>query len=355
MASSDSTMSSASSSSAVGAMRVEKIAKILENPTKLLSDLASIQQSLEEAAALIYTEVQCLPVMKASVAFGETGSMKGRPVLTTTMNKSGDIQLPLDIKADKIVEKCLASNPLVAGIASEERDGFTSLNEKTGKYIVAFDPLDGSQNVPVGLNVGSIFGIFPATSFADIDTGDDMVAAGYALYGTALQFVFGSVASPLTLRQYDFKQAQFRTIIEDHKMPDKGKTYCINEGRSVDWYPHIEFFIEKHMKGRSIRWMACMVSDVHRPLFQGGSFLYPEDLKYPNGRLRLVYEAMPMAFLFEKAGGKAYASTDGKRILQKAFPSEKDVHCRCGVMLLGPTESEEFLKVRWELQHVEQQ
>ena len=239
---------------------------------------------------------------------------------------------------------------MIAGFASEERDEFVSMHPKSGKFIVVFDPLDGSQNLPVGLSVGSIFGVFRAKSLKEIRSGLDLVAAGYSLFSAALQFVWTTKdRQGAILSQYDFSKKTWIVATQKHMQPVKGKTYCINEGSASNWNEDIRILVSNHLKGRSIRWMACMVADVHRPLMEGGAFMYPCDKKYTKGRLRLVYEAYPMAFVWEKCtqkGGIAVCRhKDSKydRILKVPFPHD-DVHSRCGVILLGPTEAEMFKK-----------
>jgi len=263
------------------------------------------------------------------------------------VNVSGDKVLALDDLADKHIEDALASCPLIAGFASEEREDFVSLN-KDGKYIVVFDPLDGSQNVPVTITVGAIYGVFEAKTLAQVKTGDEIVAAGYALFSSALQFAFTTKETPVAFSQYDFATSEWVVFIADHKCPKKGKTYAINEGSCANWDPVVATFVAQHLRGRSVRWMSCMVSDVHRQLLQGGAFMYPIDNKYPKGRLRLVYEAIPMAFIWERAGaGAALATTDGQRILD--VPIGTDVHAKCGIMFLGEEEAALFTKVRTKL------
>jgi fructose-1,6-bisphosphatase len=209
-------------------------------------------------------------------------------------------------------------------------------------------------HTPTGLSVGSIFGVFRAQSLKDIRSGLDLVAGGYSLYSAALQFVWASSDHEgAVLTQFDFHKKEWIVATEKHIQPLKGKTYCINEGSASNWNEDIRVLVSNHLKGRSIRWMACMVADVHRPLMEGGAFMYPCDKKYTKGRLRLVYEAYPMAFLWEKCtqkGGLAvcrHSNSSGgfeyDRILKVPFP-HGDVHSRCGVILLGPTESEMFKK-----------
>ena len=307
-------------------------------------DLVIVRKALEEASVDIHRELSAHIGYHTSVAFK---SDDGRP---KTKNASGDKQAPLDVVSDRCVENALRKCDLIAGFASEERKDFVSLNSTKGKFVIVFDPLDGSQNLPVGLSVGSIFGVFRAKSLKDISSGLDLVAAGYSLYSASLQFVWTSLnREGAVLSQYDFSKKTWIVATRKHMQPVKGKTYCINEGSASNWNEDIRVLVSNHLKGRSIRWMACMVADVHRPLMEGGGFLYPCDKKYTKGRLRLVYEAYPMAFVWEKCtqnGGVAvcrHKDSTYDRILKVPFPHD-DVHSRCGVILLGPTEAKMFQK-----------
>jgi len=259
-----------------------------------------------------------------------------------SINQSGDHQLDLDVQADRAVERELRKCSAVAGFCSEEREGFVCTNPE-GRYIVVYDPLDGSQNVPVGISVGSIFGAFEAKTLSDIKSGRDMVFAAYGIHAAALLFV--STGNPgVNMERYDRKAGCFVTVKENIKIPNKGKTYCINEGNSKNWSATISDLVAKlKSEKRSVRWAACMVSDVHRPLLNGGIFSYPRDAKYQNGRLRLVYEAYPMAYIWECADGSAFSRVDpvfeqSVKILDEPFPEE--IHSRSGVTMLGPHETQ---------------
>jgi len=299
-------------------------------------DLQSVINALKVCSLEIHTLVSNHIGMGVNIAFQD-----GRP---NVVNASGDKVHAIDELSDLAVERALQACPAVRGFASEEREGFVSCHED-GRFIVVFDPLDGSQNLPVGLSVGSIYGIFEAKELAGINSGDDMVAAGYSLYSASLQFVSAvRGAESLTLEQYMFQLGEWVVASDNHRRPESGKIYCINSGNSGNWLLPVQMFVENHMKPRSVRWMACMVSDVHRPLMQGGCFLYPSDRKYTKGRLRLVYEAYPMAFLWEIAGnGQALTGARQGRILAVPFPHD-DVHVRAGVVLLGKEETEMFEK-----------
>jgi len=299
--------------------------------------LLNIKAALQKAVVSIYEEIQEHNTWTSEHLSGTNTKYSSNQ---QNVNASGDKVLALDVIADSCVEEALRECEEVAGFASEEREGFVSLNPG-GTYIVVYDPLDGSQNVPVGVSVGAIFGIFKAKTLKDIVSGDDLVASAYALFSAPLLFCFGDRKSSVSFFQYSFGNKLWEAIIQDHKIPEKGKTYCINEGNCGNWDRLISAYVAQCLRGRSVRWTCCMVVDVHRPLLQGGCFLYPADKKYPLGRLRLVYEAYPMAFLWEKAGGTALENKEGDRILSRAFPHD-DIHARTGVILLGPGESKRF-------------
>lgn len=306
--------------------------------TTIDPDLLQVLDCLRAASLQIHRDLAAHVGMGVAIQFQD-----GRP--NVVMNASGDKVHAIDELSDLAVEQHLQSCPSVRGFASEERESFVSCHpsEEGGKYIVVFDPLDGSQNLPVGLSVGSIYGIFEASELTDIASGDDMVAAAYSLYSASLQFVSSVKGQQsLTVQQYMFPSSEWVVASPNHTRPDVGKIHCINSGNSGNWLLPVQIFVEQHMKPRSVRWMACMVSDVHRPLMQGGCFLYPSDRKYTKGRLRLVYEAYPMAFLWEAAGGGvALTGARQGRILEVPFPHD-DVHVRAGVVLLGKKEAEMF-------------
>jgi len=213
-----------------------------------------------------------------------------------------------------------------------------------------YDPLDGSQNIGVGISVGCIFGVHQGSKLEDLHNGRRMVAAAYAVHSATMLFTFSWMKDRPSMERYNFRDQTWNMVKKTIKIPHKGKTYCINEGNIRKWDPLTRKFIGKLKEtGRSTRWSACMVSDVHRPLLKGGMFAYPIDSKHTKGRLRLVYENYSMAYLWEAAGGKAIASVNPRRktyklILDTPFP-HKNIHARGGVVLLGPHEFDVFTNV----------
>lgn len=241
-------------------------------------------------------------------------------------NTTGDTVQKLDIYAnDKLIE-CLKNSGECCGVASEELEEFIpirSVGSKTAKYVVVFDPLDGSSNIDVNVSVGTIFAIYHrqsdhsgACNLDDfLQKGTEMVAAGYVLYGTSTLLVYttGRGVNGFTL---DPSIGEFCLSHRDIKIPDRGNYYSVNQGYYLKFDVEMRRYID-HCSDLNLRlrYIGSMVSDVHRILFQGGIFLYPNTRKYPHGKLRLVYECNPLAFIVEQAGGKAI-SCQLERILE---------------------------------------
>lgn len=254
-------------------------------------------------------------------------------------NVHGEQQQKLDLLANKTIELCLGYRGNVAMIASEELDQPKVItrgeNDEARKYIVVFDPLDGSSNIDVNVSVGTIFSIFqrdPSRSDAAdpaseiLQPGDQQLAAGYIVYGssTVLVYTTGEGVHMFTL---DPSVGAFLLHSEHIRMPEKGKTYSVNEGNAGSFPEGVQRYLDwcktEEAGPYSARYIGSLVADFHRTLLKGGIFLYPPTAKSPNGKLRLLYEANPIAFLAEQAGGMA---TDGRmRIMEKA---PKSVHER---------------------------
>ncbi len=233
-----------------------------------------------------------------------------------SQNSSGDTVQKLDLYANEKLIECLKNSGECAAIASEELDDFveiTPINGKHPKYIVVFDPLDGSSNIDVNVSVGTIFGIFRRKSQAGekitmedfLQSGNELVAAGYVLYGTSTLLVYttGNGVNGFTL---DPSIGEFCLSHRDIKMPPSGQFYSVNQGYYLKFDVEMRRYID-HCSDMNygLRYIGSMVSDIHRILFQGGIFLYPNTRKYPKGKLRLLYECAPLSFVVEQAGGKA--------------------------------------------------
>jgi fructose-1,6-bisphosphatase I len=246
-------------------------------------------------------------------------------------NVSGDTVQKLDIFANEKLIDCLKNSGECCGVASEENEDFipfpTILESKTSKYVVVFDPLDGSSNIDVNVSVGTIFGIYrrvsdpggPCQMEDFLQKGTQLVAAGYVLYGTSTLLVYstGRGVNGFTL---DPTIGEFCLSHRDIQIPDRGNYYSVNQGYYLKFDVEMRRYID-HCSDLNLRlrYIGSMVSDIHRILFQGGIFLYPNTRKYPQGKLRLVYECNPLSFIVEQAGGRSI-SCQLERIL------ELDVH-----------------------------
>lgn len=245
--------------------------------------------------------------------------------VANTENATGDTVQKLDLYAnDKLID-CLKNSGECCGIASEENEDFIkipSIESKAAKYVVVFDPLDGSSNIDVNISVGTIFGIYRRKSESDTDCelgdflqkGADLVAAGYVLYGTSTILVYstGRGVNGFTL---DPSIGEFCLSHKDIQIPERGNYYSVNQGYYLKFDVEMRRYID-HCNDLNLRlrYIGSMVSDVHRTLFKGGIFLYPNTRKFPNGKLRILYECNPLSFIVEQAGGKAI-TCDLERIL----------------------------------------
>ncbi|MBX3184677.1 MAG: class 1 fructose-bisphosphatase [Polyangiaceae bacterium] len=239
-------------------------------------------------------------------------------------NVQGEVVQKLDVIANETLIRQLKRRGHCAGCASEELDHAILFPDATGSYLVVFDPLDGSSNIDVNISIGTIFGLFrcdrqagPPTEASFLQRGSDLVAAGYVIYGSSTVIVLttGRGVHGFT---YDPTAGEFFLSHEDMRIPERGNTYSINEGNHARWSPEVmawNQYIKGEGPGRPYghRYVGTLVADAHRTLLRGGVFVYPEDTKNPRGKLRLLYEAAPMAMVFEAAGGRA--STGRERIL----------------------------------------
>ncbi|WP_278263896.1 class 1 fructose-bisphosphatase [Nocardia sp. AG03] len=248
------------------------------------------------------------------------------------VNVQGEQQQRLDVVANEIFLRANEAGGRLAGMVSEELDELFPIPRGVlrGRYLLAFDPLDGSSNIAVNVGVGSIFSILPAPGVGAAATtadflrpGLDQVAAGYALYGPSTQLVL-TVGSGVHAFTLDPETVEFRLTARDLRVPATTAEYAINASNHRFWEPPVRRYIDDCVAGASgprgkdfnTRWVASLVVEAHRILTRGGVFLYPRDTKDPAkpGRLRLLYEAAPIALLIERAGG--LASTGHERVLE---------------------------------------
>lgn len=267
-------------------------------------------------------------------------------------NIQGETQQKLDIFADETMINCFRSRASVGVLASEENEHPILLSTAPeAHYAIVFDPLDGSSNIDVAVTIGTTFSIFERPETGNLDDpltwilqpGKKQIAAGYVVYGssTVLVYSIGNGVHGFTL---DPSIGTFILTHEDIQMPAQGEYYSFNEAYN-DYFPprYVEFV--KEIKNGSLgkfyssRFIGSMVADFHRTLLRGGIFIYPETTNYPKGRLRLLYEANPIAFLAEQAGG---AASNGLQSILEIAPTE--LHQRTPLIVGGRVEMEGFEK-----------
>jgi len=272
------------------------------------------------------------------------GELAGILGATEDENIQGETQKMLDVISNDLLKDILIANPAVKGVGSEEED-YTIAGTKTGKYLVTFDPLDGSSNIDVNLSVGTIFSILEAPE--DDRTGDQQevflqegrkqVAAGYVLYGPSdlLVMTTGNGVNIFTL---DKNVGEFVLTKSGIQIPEDTAEFAINMSNQRFWEPEMKQYIDDCLKGEegplgkryNMRWVASMVAEVHRILIRGGIFMYPYDSRDPSkaGKLRLMYEGNPMSMIVEQAGG---ASSTGRMDIMDVKP--EGIHDRVPVVL----------------------
>lgn len=252
----------------------------------------------------------------------------------------------LDEFAQKTLERALDHTRLLAGFASEEEDDFIPLGKRSGdnkKFILNFDPLDGSSNIDTAGSIGTIIGIFRRKNEGDAQLSDflrkgtEMVGAAYCIYGSSTLLVYsnGTEVHEFTL---DPKIGEFYLSDENIRIPSKGGTYSVNEGYYHYWTPQqqrvVDYFksIDKETKRPyKQRYIGSLVADFHRTLKQGGIFMYPKDSKSPAGKLRVLFECQPLAYICKAAGGSA---TDGQNDILDVLPSR--LHERTSLYIGSP-------------------
>jgi len=254
-------------------------------------------------------------------------------------NVQGETQQKLDVLANETLLRTLGTRGAVAVLASEE-DKTPSIikSDADRSYCVLFDPLDGSSNLDANVSVGTIFSILryqqtdpPEASL--LQPGMKQVAAGYILYGSSTVFVF-TTGSGVDMFVLDPLLGSFLLVERNLQIPKATRSYSVNEAYRASFPKGYQMYLDwAHQRGYSSRYVGTMVADIHRVLVKGGVFLYPPTEKNPQGKLRLMYEANPMAMIMEQAGGKAYAGTNRIMTIDPT-----DLHQRCGVIMGSPDE-----------------
>lgn len=294
----------------------------------LTPELAAVIERIAETTKTIDQDLQ-----KGALA-GVLGSAEHE-------NVQGETQKKLDVISNDHLIEALQSHPHVAGLASEELDEFTPA-QTGGQYLVLFDPLDGSSNIDINMCVGTIFSILPAVNTPAqaqdfLQAGTQQVAAGYVLYGPSTMMAL-TIGAGVVFFTLDPETQTFLLTNENVTVAADTQEYAINASNQRHWEAPVKRYIDELQAGKTsvrgkdfnMRWVACMVGDIHRILCRSGIFLYPYDLKDPKkaGRLRLMYEANPMSMLIEQAGG---ASTTGRVRIMDIQPTE--LHQRVPVVI----------------------
>ena len=281
------------------------------------------------------------------------GALGGVLGSAETENVQGEMQKKLDIIANEVLIDANEWGGHLAGMASEEMEGIYVVPNRypQGEYLLLFDPLDGSSNIEVNVSIGTIFSVLRMPEDdRGVDEGDflqpgrQQVAAGYCVYGpqTTLVLTVGDGVAMFTL---DREQGSFVLTQEDVRIPEDTQEFAINMSNMRHWDAPVRRYIDECLQGKdgprgkdfNMRWVAAMVADVHRILTRGGIFMYPWDKREPEkpGKLRLMYEANPMGWLVEQAGG---AATNGKQRILDIQPQK--LHERVSVILGSKNEVE---------------
>ncbi len=322
-------------------------------------------------ALILDVALACKAIARA-VAFGELGAAanpQGGGV-GGNVNVQGETQKPLDVVSNQYFTRMNEWGGHCAGMASEEMDEPYQIpaQHPRGKYLLVFDPLDGSSNIDVNVSVGSIFSVLRAPQDA-IDSGRDVteadflqpgtqqVAAGYALYGPTTMLVL-SVGNGVAGFTLDPNLGEFMLTHPSIQVPADTQEFAINASNSRFWETPVKRYVDECLAGKTgprgkdfnMRWIASMVAEAHRILMRGGVFMYPRDTKDPSkpGRLRLLYEANPVGFIIEQAGGRA---STGRQPMLAVQPTS--LHQRIGLVFGSKNEVERIERYHAEPVEVE--
>ena len=299
----------------------------LDNPSAGFDDqthLAILLDAVASAGKVISAEINRAAIRDI---LGSVGSV----------NATDDEQQKLDIIGDDAVAGALASTGLVCAMGSEENEGLVEVEgaRLEGPYAVVYDPVDGSSNIDVAAPIGTIFGVFrrvsnsgPGRESDILQPGSALIAAGYVLYGssTILAYSTGDGVDFFTL---DPSVGDFLLTREGVTQHGTSRVYSVNEGNSTNWHERdLAWVAHCKREGYSGRYIGALVADFHRNLQKGGIYAYPGDQRSPNGKIRLLYESAPLAFVAEAAGG---AAVDGTQRILDIVPSE--LHHRTPIYL----------------------
>jgi fructose-1,6-bisphosphatase I len=300
-----------------------------------------------EFTALMGKIITAAKIVNAKVNMAGLTGVLG---LTGETNVQGEHVQRLDVFANTVFKRYLSTGGTICLMASEEEEDIIRIPEPypVGRYVVLFDPLDGSSNIDANVSIGTIFSVYVKASDSErgiredcLQPGDEQVAAGYVIYGSSTMLVLTVGNGDVHGFTLDPTVGEFFLSHPAIRIPEEAELYSVNEGNAANWTEGTKNYIE-HLKGEdqkySLRYIGSMVADLHRNLLKGGIFLYPADKKNPNGKLRLGYEANPMAMVVENAGGLAY---DGKVRIASIKPER--LHQRTPLIIGSKKEVEKAL------------
>ncbi|KAG1674528.1 Fructose-1,6-bisphosphatase 1 [Nymphon striatum] len=314
----------------------------------LLEEQRKVPSATGDLTQLINNLLTAIKAVSSAVRKGGIAQLYG---ISGETNVQGEEVKKLDVLANDLFINMLRSSYSTCLMVSEENETVIEVEtDKQGKYIVCFDPLDGSSNIDCLVSIGSIFSVYKKVSTGKpsvedaLQTGRKIVAAGYALYGSATMVVL-SVGSGVNGFMLDPSIGEFVLTQPDITVKPRGKIYSLNEGYEGLWDKAVAEYVhsKKHPKdGKAYgaRYIGSMVADVHRTLVYGGIFMYPATSQNPNGKLRLLYECNPMAFIMEKAGGIA---SNGTQPILDIVPTK--IHQRSPIFLGSKEDVQDVLDI----------
>lgn len=300
------------------------------------TDLVILMNSLATSFKLITTAVNRAGVAKLYGLAGE-------------VNSTGDDQKKLDVMSNDMMINALVNSGVCSVLVSEENEEPIIVPaNKAGKYCVAFDPLDGSSNIDCNVSVGTIFSLYeksPGTSDGSVDdllkSGAHCVCAGYCVYSSAVELVFTFRGGSVEGFCLDPTIGEFVHTRVKMQFPEDGgkKIYSANEGNYNFWDKPIQDAVQTFKSGEkpyTARYVGSMVADIHRTLLYGGIYLYPADNKNTKGKLRCLYEGIPMAMIIEQAGGIASTGLFEGKVGRVLELTPDEIHCKCPIIMGGP-------------------
>uniref|UniRef100_A0A7S3L5B4 Fructose-1,6-bisphosphatase, cytosolic n=1 Tax=Amphora coffeiformis TaxID=265554 RepID=A0A7S3L5B4_9STRA len=297
-------------------------------------DLVILLNSIATSCKLITSAVQRAGVAKLYGLAGE-------------VNSTGDDQKKLDVLSNDMMINALVHSGVCSVLVSEENEEPIIIPPgKRGKFCVAFDPLDGSSNIDCNVSVGTIFSVYQTKPGSDgtvddlLRSGADCICAGYVAYSSAVELVFTFKGGDVHGFCLDSTIGEFVHTREKMVFPQDGgkKIYSCNEGNSSNWDDPIKQAVEEFKSGSkpyTARYVGSMVADIHRTILYGGIYLYPADAKSPKGKLRLLYEGIPMAMIIEQAGGIASTGMFQGKIQRVLDLIPDEIHAKCPILMGG--------------------